>query len=376
MMLNEMRAYFLSPALPAAGLLCGMVFFLAFSHFMSLRWQPAATITLYSVLLVWVSSLAWRERKRWGGIGGLDALFVAFILLVLASLVVQGAHTVGWKYGRYLPFLAIGPYVCGRLMRTQDVQLLSGILAFAGLVMLVLLALDYWENLTALTVYSRWHFFGYGYTPLLVGMLFASSLVVWSFPSLTGGSGSGELLSLRKAGRLLALGLVAAALVGVAARGAVLAGVVSMFSLVVIVRQWSLSRKFLLLLYLTAIMLFTYWILPAPQAQGYRSLGALSIENTLGEVLSNSSVPGLIGWVLKLPQWNWVPAHLVWEPILGKESCAPLYEGIDSLAIRILLHREAIAMFVSSPWWGAAQRHLGGIPALVRWGSRTVPCCR
>src|SRR6266545_6198348 len=106
--LSHMRSYLISPALPAAALLLGMVFCLAFAQFAGLHWQQSATITLYGVLFVWVALLAWRQRRLWIRFGMIDALFWAFMLLVLASLAIQGVSSPGArKYGRYLPFMAI-----------------------------------------------------------------------------------------------------------------------------------------------------------------------------------------------------------------------------------------------------------------------------
>lgn len=122
MKLKEIGFYLFSPALRAAALLFGMVFCLAFFQFAGLRWQSSVTISLYSVL-VWVALLAWRERKLWAGIGVIDALFGAFIVWVLARLLIQDApDSVAWKSGRYLPFLAILPYVYGRRMRALGTQ--------------------------------------------------------------------------------------------------------------------------------------------------------------------------------------------------------------------------------------------------------------
>ena len=110
-----------SPAYPAALLLYGMIFALAGAHFMAVSWSRPMTITLYTVPLVWTLALIWREHRRLLPITTLDVLFVGFVLVVLTSIIFQGGFQGGaGKYARYLPFMAIVPYLCGRLMRVRS----------------------------------------------------------------------------------------------------------------------------------------------------------------------------------------------------------------------------------------------------------------
>jgi len=267
-----MRSCLLSPALPAIALLFGMVFCLAFALFAGLHWQRAATITLYSVLFVWVSLLAWRQRRLWTRLGGGDALFLAFILLVPASLAIQGVtRPEAQKYGSYLPFMAIVPYVCGRLMQLRDVRLLFSIVASAGLIMLVLLAIDYWQNAATYKIYTRWPFFGYDYAPLLIGTLLAGSLIVFYFRSLTGNTDSPKPL-LGRTANLAAVSLISVALIWVAARCAILSGLLGIFYLVLILRQCPLRNRLMLTLYLTGLMALSFQFLPQHQTSLYERL--------------------------------------------------------------------------------------------------------
>jgi len=71
-----------SPAYPAAWLLFGMLFALAVAHFMAIPWPQLASVAFYAVALVWVSVLAWRERRNFWPVTALDVLFVGFVLLV------------------------------------------------------------------------------------------------------------------------------------------------------------------------------------------------------------------------------------------------------------------------------------------------------
>lgn len=340
MTLKEIRSYFLSPALPAAILLFGMVFCLAFAQFAGLHWQPSATITLYSGFLVWVALLAWRQRKLWAGIGVIDVLFGAFILWVLASLLIQDA--LEWRYGRYLPFLAIVPYVCGRLMQVRDVHLLFKIVASAGLVMLMLLAIDYWHNAhnaTAYHGYDRWPFFGHGYASLLISSLLAGALIVFYFRSLTGCADSSKPL-LWRAADLAAVSLISVVLVWVAARGALLAGLLGIFCLTLILRRCSPLRRLILILYLTGLLALSFQFLPQPQILFYQRLITKPNATFLAESEKIS------------PQQKDAP-------ILGTASCQPFEKGVDSVAMRWVLYREAVAMFMDRPWRGVGAASFG-----------------
>jgi O-antigen ligase len=343
MTLKEIRSYLFSPALPAAVLLFGMVFCLAFTQFAGLRWQPSATITLYSGLLVWVAVLAWRWRKLWGGLGIIDALFGAFILWVLASLAIHvPPEAVAWRYGRYLPFLVIVPYVCGRLMRVRDVHLLSKIVAAAGLVMLILLAIDYWHNArnaTAYYGYDRWPFFGHDYASLLIGALLAGALIVFYFRSLTGSADSSKPW-LRRAADLAAMSLISVVLVWVAARGALLSGLLGIFCLTLILRRCSRFNRLMLILYLTGLLALSFQFLPHPQTLLYQRL------------ITKPSATFLV-------ESEKINTQQKDAPILGTASCRPFEEGLNSVAMRWVLYREAIAMFVDRPWRGVGAASFG-----------------
>jgi len=360
------RPNLFSPALPAAVLLFGMVFGLAFASFLGLRWQPFATITLYSALFIWVALLAWRQRKLWGRFSVIDVLFGAFIFLVLASLLIHGVTWSGpWKYGRYLPFMVVVPYVCGRLIRAKDIQVFFSVVASAALVMLILVAIDYWQNATLYNTYGRWPFFGHFYSPLLIGALLAGSLIVFSFRFLIGGADMSQTL-LRQAVGLIVLGFVTVALVWVAARGALLSGLLGIICMALIVRNMSISRRYALLLYLAVIIGLATFLLPKPQAQLYVNLLTMpdSIYVSVSEPAARGSEPAswiseLASWISELAARGSEPLAQQSEPILGKASCGPLEQGINSVAIRWVLYQEAVAMFMNSPWWGVGAASFG-----------------
>lgn len=93
-----------SPAYPAAVLLYGMVFVFAAVHFMAIAWSRPVTVAFYAVVLAWTLALAWQARQHLSPITTLDMLFSGFVLLVLASLALEGGlHGTGRQYAHYCP---------------------------------------------------------------------------------------------------------------------------------------------------------------------------------------------------------------------------------------------------------------------------------
>lgn len=365
-MFKVIRSYLFSPALPAAMLLFGLVFGLAFFQFAGFRWQSSITITLYGGLLVWMALLAWYQRKLWGGIGVIDVLFGTFVLAVLVSLLIQGPPDSGaWKYGRYLPFLVIMPYMYGRLMRASSMQMFFKIVASAGGVMLLLLLLDYSGRLASLEVYSRWPFFGHDFALLLIAMLLAASLIIGSFLFLTKHGKDFRYLALPQIGRLVFLGMTSAALVAVAARGALLAGVMGTLFVVAATRNCSLLKRIYLLLYLVVIMSSAYWLLPKPQTQVYANMAAMpDLLISWPEYVARQRDSTNPEWIPPNRTWNpitrnWDLVERTSNPVLGPDSCRAVDRGINSLAIRWTLYQEAWAIFLRSPVWGVGATSFG-----------------
>ena len=335
-----------------------MVFCLAFAQLAGLQWHSSITITLYSGLFVWVALLAWRQRILWVRFGVIDALFGVFVLWVLASLLVRGGtEQVTWKYGSYLPFLTILPYACGRLIRMKDMQMFFKVVVLASTVMLALLVIDYWQHLASLEIYSRWPFFGHNYSLLPIAMLLAAALIIGSAFFLTGPGKSLKDLSLPQRVSLALLGLLAAALVTVAARGVLLAGVLGTICMLFVVQNWSRSRKFQFLLYLALVMSAAYLLLPKPQAQVYVDL--MTLPEILKEPGHYARVRGAGNQVWDAATKAWVPNIRSSVPILGPDSCYAIDQGVNSLAIRRTLYQEAGVMFLHNPVWGVGAASFG-----------------
>ncbi len=342
-------------------LLYGMVFCLAFAQFAGLRWNSSITIGFYLGLFTWVALLVLRQRVLWTGFKKTDALFCVFILWVLVSLLINGAEQAAWGFGRYLPFLVILPYVCGRLMRAFDLSLFYKIIVWAGVLLLLLLVIDYRQHLSKLEIYSRWPFFGFDYAVLLVAMLLAATLVALSFFFLTGSGKNYRQLSSRQVLQLAILGVIGAAMVVAASRGALLLGVFGTICVVLIVEHWSFSKRLQFLLFLAVFMSSAYLLLPKQQAQIYSK--SLAMPN---EILVSDSRAFELDSIWDKLSWAWRRAALGGKyageksiPIFGAASCRPIEQGVDSVAIRFVLYQEAKEIFTKSPFWGVGAASFG-----------------
>ena len=318
-------------AYPAFLLLFGMIFGLAAVHFIGVSWSRWMTITLYAIPLLWGLALAWRARRHLLPITALDALFVGFVVWVAASLVFQGGLQSGaGSYARFLPFMVTAPYLCGRLMRVHDMELLSRIVMYAGLAILPLLLLGYMASPDGGS--SRGTFFGQDHGALLVGALLAAALLALCVRAAASRNSGGGFKS-----RLLhygLFGLTTGFLVWVSARGWLVAAIAGLAVLVLSAYRGSglrgtYSRQ---LAFVVAVVLLSLAVLPHPTSQFYAQL------LTAPQVAGPTQVAG---------------------PILGEESCLPLKEGENSVAIRWLLYREAVAMFVQFPTLGVGAGRFG-----------------
>lgn len=339
----------LSSGATASALLFGMIFCLAAAHFAGLVWRQSWTIVFYGTLLGWVAIHVWRQRRRLRRLASIDVLFFLFIILVLLSLLLLGADDPATaRFGRYLPFMAVVPYLCGRVMGARDVHHLAGTAAAGGVVMLALLTIDLLRNLGTYTQYGRWPFFGYNHSALLIGMLLALTLVSLTHRFLTM---RGAVSSL--APQLITVAatwLVAVASVFVAARGALVASAVAVSCLAAISRGRPASSRALFVLTLAGVVTFAFMMLPRPQAQFYANL-LTKPDGALGGVLFSE--------IDASPKGGSRATVFEPRPILGAASCKPFEEGVNSVAMRWVLYREALAIFLERPWFGVGAARFG-----------------
>jgi len=347
----------------AAALLFGMIFCLSVTHFAGFVWRQSWTMVFYGILLGWVAVHVWTQRFRLRHLVLIDVLFILFVVALLFSLLPASAHDpVAAKFGRYLPFMAVVPYVCGRLMGTRDVRHLAGTTAAGGMVMLALVAIDLFRNFDSYAQHGRWPFFGYDHSALLIGILLALTLVSLTYRFLTMGSAiswSGRQLIV-----LAATWLVAVAMVFVAARGALISGAVAVLCLALISRARAAPSRVFFVAALAAVVTVAFMMLPRPQAQFYANLltkpDSALVDMSPFRAEADSAPVGMPHSGADAFRRGGARAEaLEQRPILGTDSCKPFEEGVNSVAMRWVLYREALAIFLDRPWFGVGAAGFG-----------------
>lgn len=163
-----------SPAIPAGFFLFGLTFLFAMAHIAGFAWTFNATLIFYSLLFVWVVLLTWWRREVLYAFGVIDVLFLLFTVSVSVSSLVHGQLSEAVKHNIYfLPFMVLAPYLCGRLMCSIDVILLSKITIYMALALFPFMLFDF--LISPSNIAGRWPFFGLDHDPLLVASLFVCS---------------------------------------------------------------------------------------------------------------------------------------------------------------------------------------------------------
>jgi hypothetical protein len=330
----------ISPAYPAAWLLYAMIFAFAAAHFIGVPWPRGGAVAVYSAAAVWVAVLAWRKRWDLWPPTVLDALFVGFVLLVSASLVFQWTPSgEPSKYARFLPFMVVIPYLCGRLMGLADVRLIWRVILLTGLLLLPLLLLD--RLISPGRESGRWAFFGLDHGALVAGALVATLLVALCVRALDRPN-PGERQNRPDRFILYALiGLTTVFLVWVTARGWLLAGLGGGAVTCLFARHRTIAIRGGLLTAVLVVAGGSIVMLPKLDAN-FGGLYAMTLDK------DSRAAFGATGPILGAT-----------GPILGEASCQPFKEGINSVAMRGVMYREAVAMFLENPVLGVGADRFG-----------------
>lgn len=336
MKLHIVPAWLLSPALPAAGLLYGMLFCLAIAHLMGWMWTPLATKIFYGALFSWVGVLAWQSRSLPRTPVLTDKLFGLFVLgILISSLAHGGADSADLKYLQFVPFMVVLPYILGRIMAPYDARLLVRILVWAGPLILLLAIFDYYQSRETMTTGPRWIFFEADHSPLLISFMLSASLIASTFMLFTQ-----HRSAWRQAALLVVQGISVAALVFVAARGGLLGAMLGVALLMLAMRGVSVMRRASFLMYLSAVLVFAFAVLPNPQSELYAKL--MTDPNIVYKASSGADTKSSGA-----------------TPILGEAACIPFTEGQNSVSMRWVLYKEAVAVFMSAPWVGIGAASFG-----------------
>lgn len=334
-----------SPATTAAILLYGIVFGFAMWSYQGWQWQRNHTITLYVAIAVWSVVVIFR---RWRSIGlslnRLDIFFSGFLFWVLGSIV-----THWWKgtiqYLELIPFFVILPYLLGRMMVAQDVELFKKLLIGMGVVLLLLLPFEYWKNSQPGFLYENSPapiLFGQGHGVMLSGLLFSATLLALvsklMSPAASTMESKGREGLYRFFGYLM-LAALASAMVWISSRGSVVAvmlGVIVLF-LFSSFFGWEKKAAILSLLGLSAVVAFS-----------------ISFQNKYHkEYYQQLFVPPAVA-LNEMPRQE--PRLQYGKPILGEGVCKDIQNSISD---RWVHYRSAWEIFLAKPLTGVGANSYG-----------------
>ena len=334
-----------SPATPAAILLYGIVYGFAMWSYFGWQWQRADTMVLYGAIAVWSIAVIIRSWRANGfSINRVDILFCTFLLWVLGSVA-----THWWKgtiqYLELMPFFVILPYLLGRMMDAQDVQLFKKLLIGMAGVLLLLLPYEYWKNSQPGFLYSNSPapiLFGQGHGTMLAGLLFSAALLVLisklTLPTAT----NAESQSFAKRYRLfdyLLLAAIVSAMIWIASRGPAVAAVLGMIALFFTSSFLGWKKKISILFYLSLFAGVAFSI--SFQNKHHKAYYELLFTRP---AVALSEVP------------RQAPRLEYGKPILGESICKDIPNSISD---RWIHYRTAWELFLAKPLTGVGANSYG-----------------
>lgn len=335
----------LSPATPAATLLYGIVFGFAIWPYLGWQWQRVDTAVLYGLVAAWgVSVIVYRWRETGVSLNRIDFLFGVFLLWVLGSVA-----THWWKgtlqYLEFMPFFVILPYLLGRTMLAQDVQLFKKILIIMACALLLLLPYEYWKNSQPGFLYENSPapiLFGQGHGTMLAGLLFSAALLALVSNLITPLAFNSPNRGLIKRHRLftfLILIALVSAMIWIASRGPAVSAILGLVALFFSASFISWKKKISILFFLGLSALLAFSIsFQNKHHKEYYELLLTKPEAALGSV----------------PQQ--IPKLEFGKPILGESVCKNIPNSISD---RWIHYRTAWEIFLAKPWTGVGANAYG-----------------
>lgn len=337
--------FMLSPAAPAALLLYAITFGFALWSYLGWQWQRMDTAVLYGVIAAWSMStifLRWREAGI--ALNRLDVLFGVFLLWVLGSVAIHWWEgTI--QYIEYMPFFVILPYLLGRLMPAQDIELFKSLLIGMACALLLLLPFEYWknsqpgylpENAPAPILFEQ------GHGTMLAGLMFSAALLALISKLIIPAATRVHVAKLNKLpiffGYLLLTAIVSAT-IWIASRGPAVALVLGIFVLFFFASFISWKKKITILsfLVLSALLAFSISFQNPHHKQYYQILFMQPAA-----ALSSAS--------------HHTPKLEYGKSILGESICKDISNSISD---RWIHYRTAWEIFLAKPWTGVGANAYG-----------------
>lgn len=335
----------LSPATPAAFLLYAIIFGFALWSYLGWQWQRVDTAVLYGVVAVWAGGVV---VYRWQNIGvslnRLDVLFGVFLLWVLGSVA-----THWWEgtiqYLEFIPFFVILPYLLGRMMPAQDIDLFKSLLIGIACALLLLLPFEYWKNSQPGYLYENSPapiLFGQGHGTMLSGLLFSAALLALIskliLPIAPNSPDQGLIKRHYLFSYLVLLALVPA-MIWIASRGpavSAILGLVTLFFSASFI-SWKKKITILFFLVLSALLAFSISFQNKHHKEYYQLL-------FMRPAAALSSAP------------HQAPKLEYGKPILGESICKDIPNSISD---RWIHYRTAWEIFLAKPWTGVGANAYG-----------------
>lgn len=327
-----------SPAYPAAWLLFGMLFAISIAHSISVPLAKLGTVTVYALPMGWVAVLIWQRKREILYATTIDLLFTSFMILVLVSLTFKSESWKEFETSiRFLPFMAVTPYLCGRLIRESDIYEFRRVTLIGGVGILPLLLLDRFLS-PGHDKGGHWPFFGQDHGALLVGALLATTLLSLCVVILGRSNWGANINRGRFWAHWVLIGLVTIFLVWVSARGWLIAGLVGIATICFLAKHHLVTKRvglFFSILTIVGLMLVGLPRLD-PMSGGMYDLKLLVNVNPIRASISKPTAS--------------VPVA---------DNCEALTHGVNSIAIRELLYREAMVIFLAHPGLGVGAGQYG-----------------
>ena len=332
--MTRFTSLMLSPALPSAFLLYGIVFGFATWSYLGWQWQRIDTAVLYGVIAAWsVSTIFYRWRHVGITLNRLDVLFSIFLLWVLGSVA-----THWWEgtlqYLEYMPFFVILPYLLGRLMPAQDFNLFKNLLIGMACTLLLLLPFEYWKNTQPGFLPPNSPapiLFAQGHGTMLAGLLFSAALLALISKLLLPVAPDSPVAKLNTRHRLFGYILLIAlvpAMIWIASRGPAVALVISILVLFFFASFINWNKKITILAFVgvSALLAFSisfqnqhhkeyYQLLFMPPATALSSASQQAPNLEYGKPILGESI------CKNIPNsiWDrWIHYRTAWEIFLAK----------------------------------------------------------
>ena len=334
-------------------LLFGLLCLQALLYFIGIAWERRFTVLLYCVASAWLAVLIARQARQWWVPSRLDLVVLFFWFYVAISIFYRREIRDDIpKHLLYAPFMAVLPYICGRLIRICWLHRLMQAIVVLGLTVTILVIIDRFYLAPSNTnFFLRWPIFGYDHGRLLVGALLAVALPSACFFCLTAARHGKHTWRIGYLVSPACVILLTATLVSILARGWLVAGLFGALVVLVFSRTAAGFRRLFWIPLIAATVLISHLTFLKYDPH-YEHFAHTKYAET--------------GFKYDFSQTN--REMTVGTRILPGDSCRALRGG-DSVSIRELLYIESVAMFRESPLFGVGAANFGQFSCWASAGS-------